>query len=740
MIKRMKGRVLLGVFALMSASFAHAELSLIPYPQHLEQREGRFVLDRHTTIDAPADARSQEIAGFLRVAIREQTGVTVPEQANSDDARIALRIDPSVRGDEAYRLTVTPKHITLSASNDKGLFWGVQTLRQLMPQEPSGQGGASIPAVRIEDAPAFVYRGHMLDVGRHFYPVAFIKKQLDLMSYYKLNTFRLHLTEDQGWRIEIKKYPKLTEVGAWRTEADGSRSGGFYTQNQIRSIVEYARKRNIMVIPEIEMPGHSSAAIASYPELSCAKKPIPVPTGWGVFKDVYCVGDEAAFTFVQDVLDEIIPLFPAPYVHIGGDEVPAGAWANCTSCEPLKQKLGIKDEAGLQSYFVKRIQTCLAGKGKTMIGWDEILEGGVDRSAVIEVWRGETEGRKALANGNRIINAGPYYLDSPLLKLTVEGVYRTDPLGDADYVAHREQVLGAEAPLWSERADPSNAEAKLYPRLLAFADRLWKGGKPDDAGFADFQQRLRAQYPRLDAWNVAYGPEGRNVVDYDLSLDAQHDGWQLRAQRGFDDLRIHYTTDGSEPTSSSPSFTDALEVKAPGTLRVTPFRRGHAYDHSRTFELSRNLAFGKPVQYEQQPSPTYAKNSATAMTDGVLGSNDFHDGAWMGWEEVDPRLTVDLGQVTEMHDISIGVLQQAESWVWWPSEVSFSVSDDQVHWQSLQTSKPAPAAAESQVQVQRVAYSAAQPFSARYVRVEMTRRPSLDGRQTWTFADEILVR
>lgn len=735
----LKGRMLLGVLALVSASLAHAGLSLMPYPQHLQEGKGSFVLNPKVAIEAPADPRSQEIAGFLRDAIREQTGVVVAEQAKGKAGRIELRIDPSMRGDEAYRLGVTPKGITLSASSDKGLFWGVQTLRQLMPQEVSREHSASIPALQIDDAPAFGYRGHMLDVSRHFYPVSFIKKQLDLMSYYKLNTFRWHLTDDQGWRIEIKQYPRLTEVGAWRTEADGSRYGGYYTQAQVREIVEYARKRNVMVIPEIEMPGHASAAIAAYPELSCSKKPIPVQIGWGVFKGVYCVGDETSFTFVQHVLDEVIPLFPAPYVHIGGDEVPAGAWADCTSCAPLKSKLGIHDEAGLQSYFVKRIQAYLTSKGKTMIGWDEILEGGVDRSAVIEVWRGDAEGRKALANGNRIVNASPYYLDTPLSRLTVEKLYLTDPLGDADYAAHRELVLGAEAPLWSERADPMNAEERLYPRLLAFAERWWRGGTADAASYAAFHQRLQAQYPRLDAWQVGYGPEDRDVAEYTLSINAGRDGWQLQAQRGFTDVENHYATDGSEPTASSPSFTDTLELSAPGTLRVAPFRKGRAYDHSHSFQLERSAAFGATASYDPAPSPTYSQHGAAALTDGVLGGQNFKDGTWLGWEEADPRLTVDLGNATDVREISVGVLQQADSWIWWPGKVRFSVSDDQQHWKTLREVKVTPTATDSLSHVQRVAFTATKPIHTRYVRAEITRHPAQDDRHTWTFVDELIV-
>ncbi|MDE2087449.1 MAG: beta-N-acetylhexosaminidase, partial [Xanthomonadaceae bacterium] len=329
---------MLGLCLLIPAA-ATAAVSIIPQPQHLQREPGSYRLDARTRVEAPNDARGREIAAFLRDAIRAQTGVAVREGVGTH--AIELKLDPAVQGEEAYRLAVTPEQVTISASTDKGLFWGVQTLRQLLPLSKAAP--VEIPDVRIEDAPAYAWRGVMLDVSRHFYPVSFIEKQLDLLSYYKINTFHWHLTDDQGWRIQIKRYPKLTRVGAWRTEADGTRYGGFYTQAQIRAVVDYARLRNITVIPEIEMPGHSVAAIAAYPELSCDKKQVAVTTAWGVHKNIDCVGDEGTFSFLEHVLDEVLPLFPSPYVHIGGDETPKVAWHECASCQALMHRLGLKD-------------------------------------------------------------------------------------------------------------------------------------------------------------------------------------------------------------------------------------------------------------------------------------------------------------------------------------------------------------------------------------------------------------
>src|SRR6185312_8274008 len=492
----------------LPAQCAHAQERIIPQPNRLEIDHGSFALNRNVRIVAPADRRAQEIAAFLRDGIREDSGIALRTGAAGDQPRIELRTDPSVHGEEAYRLTVTPQRVEIAAADDRGLFWGVQTLRQLLP--PGRHAELAIPAVRIDDAPRYAWRGVMLDAARHFIPVSLVKQQIDLLSRYKLNVLHWHLTDDQGWRIEIRKYPKLTSVGAWRTEADGSRSGGFYTQQDIRDIVEYARRRNVMIVPEIEMPGHASAAIAAYPSLSCPKRPIAVPATWGVFTDIYCAGDEATFTFLHDVLDEVAALFPAPYIHIGGDEVPKQQWAQSASSQQRMH--------------------------------DEHLA--------------DVDAAKALANGNRLIVAGPFYLDTPIEELTTQDIYRINPFASPAFAGHEDQVLGAEAPLWSEYVTPRNLEAMLYPRVLALAERLWN---PDVHDYADFQRRLRAQYPWLDAQHIAYGPEDRDLVDYKLDYNPTQHRWRLRAARGFDDIALHYTTDGSEPTARSPAFGDVLD-------------------------------------------------------------------------------------------------------------------------------------------------------------------------------------
>ncbi|HTV86873.1 MAG TPA: family 20 glycosylhydrolase [Dyella sp.] len=732
-----------GALALMTSLCAWAGIAIVPEPQHMETGQGSYQLDASTGIDVPGDdARAHEIAAFLRDAVLDQTGIRLSDSKHAHG--IALAIDPSIKGEEAYRLSVTSRGVIIQASTDKGLFWGVQTLRQLLAQQRGAS--AAVPAVKIEDAPAFAYRGFMLDAGRHFYPVSFIKKQLDLLSYYKINVFHWHLTEDQGWRLQINRYPKLTQVGGWRIEADGSRYGGFYTQAQARDIVQYARLRNIMVIPEIEMPGHSVAALVSYPALACGQAPGSVATTWGVFKDIDCVGNDYTFVFLQHVLDEVMGIFPSPYVHIGGDETPKDRWKECASCQALMHAQGLKDEEGLQSYFIQRIQRYLTSKGKTLIGWDEILEGGANKDAIIEIWRGDNEARKALANGNRIIVAGPFYIDAPLDRLTVRDVYRTNIAGapgDSVFAAHQAQILGAEAPLWSEHANPFNAESKMYPRLLAFSENLWHGGAHDEASFADFERRLQAQYAWLDAQHVAYGPEDRPVVTYTVTRNAGHDGWQLHAKRGFDDLQSHYAINGAEPGTQSPSFDDQVEIKQAGTLQVVPFRHGLQYDNAIDFTLVNNRAAGKPISFAQPPSSEYA--AGDVLVDGVLGSADFHDGRWAAWENSDIDATIDLQQETAFHTIDVGFMLAPQSRILLPRQVTFYASRDGRHWTSLHV-QPLLLDVVSPMRMQRVGFKSMKAVTARYIRIKAERNTSLPASfpqgasDTWLFADEILVQ
>ncbi len=714
--------------------------ALIPQPASLQTCPGSLVLDAGSSLSAPTDAESA--AAVLREAVSRQAGLTLRAAPAASAATIQLRRDPAIAGDEAYRLVIDAKRATISASGDRGLLWGVQTLRQLLPAKVGEAESVSLPCLRIDDAPVLAYRGQMLDVARHYFPVEFIKRQLDVLSYYKVNTFRWHLTDDQGWRLQIKRYPKLTEVGGWRTEADGTRHGGYYTQEQVREVVEYARQRGIMVIPEIEMPGHATAALAAYPELACSQPPGAVQTAFGVHKDIFCAGKEEVFVFLQHVLDEVVELFPAPYVHIGGDEVPKDRWQDCASCQALMQREGLKDEAELQSWFVQRMQRYLRGKGRTMIGWDEILEGGMDRDAVIEVWRGEEEGRKALANGNRIINAGQYYINSLQDKLGLKEILNRDPLVDPVYRANVAQVWGAEAPLWTEYIDPRNGEAMLYPRMLAFAEITWNAGKPHD--YADFKRRLAPHYTWLDAQGIVYGPEEAPLVKYALGYDRAARHWSLQASHGFDDMRSHYTLDGSEPVATSPGFAQQAALNEGGRLRVAPFRGQRQSMAPKEYALVAHQALGRDVALAT-PSKAPYPDASIILSDGVRGGLAYDDGTWSGWQGVTVDATVDLGELRPLHGISTRFLQQPASWIMLPKRVEYAVSEDGKHWRTVHTHVPQGDANRTDVALDTVAFTTDAPINARWVRVRATPYGELQpphfgaGGQAWLFADEIVV-
>ena len=507
--------------------------SVIPQPVQMEVGRGIFDLDADTRIvlTNPTNEVQQLTESWAR-PIRATSGfnlqlVDTPSDAPSNT--ITLRLSPDASHPaEGYHLDVTSDAVTVEAKTPAGLFYGLQTLTQLLSGGHSS--GWSVPVVQIVDAPRFAYRGMHLDVGRHFFPVAFVKKYIDLLAMYKMNKFHWHLTEDQGWRIEIKKYPKLTEIGAYRKETvvgknferfdrpyvgDGQPHGGFYTQDEVREVVAYARARYIDVIPEIEMPGHATAALAAYPELACTDGPFDVPTTWGIFEDVFCPKEET-FQFLEDVLTEVIALFPSQYIHIGGDEVPKVRWKESELAQEVITREGLADEEELQSYFIKRIETFLQAQGRRLIGWDEILEGGLAPDATVMSWRGMEGGIEAARQGHDVIMTPTshtyfdYYQGDPVQEpLAIRGltplekVYGFEPVPETLSAEEAAHILGAQGNVWTEyMATTDYVEYMVFPRMLALAEVVWS---PQELrNWEDFVQRLPAQLQHLDTLGVNY--------------------------------------------------------------------------------------------------------------------------------------------------------------------------------------------------------------------------------------------
>lgn len=454
----------------------------------------------------------------LSPALGFELGVSPMEgDAGTPPAGIVLRLDPTVTsGPEGYRLESNEAGVTITARHPAGILYGCQTLRQLLPVEILAESRVDgiewlVPSVSIEDHPRFGWRGHLFDTCRHFFTVDEVKRAIDLLAFHKCNRFHWHLTEDQGWRIEIKRYPKLTEIGAWRTEKDGARYGGFYTQDEVRDVVAYAAERHVMVVPEIELPGHSTAALASYPELGCTGGPYVVLNDWGVIKDVYCAGRDETFTFLENVLEEVLALFPSQYIHIGGDECPKDRWKACPRCQARIAAEGLKDEHELQSYFIKRFDQWLAARGRRLIGWDEILEGGLAPGAIVQSWRG-VEGGIEAANARHDVIMSPHtfcYLDYSYGVTSLEKTFSYEPVAKELGRGRARHVLGVEGNMWTEWVPTiAKYDFQTYPRMAAIAELGWsptRGRK-----WEDFEARMEKHKKRLEMLGVKYG-EGSDV-------------------------------------------------------------------------------------------------------------------------------------------------------------------------------------------------------------------------------------
>lgn len=507
-----------------------ATIDIIPAPVSVERREGGFQVsdDIHVVLARPGTAEASRLAGVTGALLRETLGLPLLKTSGLSQNAVILDLERTTPGlgAEGYRLVVSPDGIRITAASTHGLFYGIQTLRQLLPPPDSAKLDWIIPAVEIVDYPRFKWRGLHLDVGRHFFPPEFIKRYLDLMSLWKLNTFHWHLTEDQGWRIEIRRYPRLTEVGSRRAETvlernlrpyvgDGIPYGGFYTQEEIRDIVAYARERYITVVPEIEMPGHSLAALAAYPDLACTPGPFEVGTTWGVFEDIYCPSEET-FTFLENVLTEVMELFPSTFIHIGGDEAPKTRWEESALAQRVMRREGLNDEHELQSWFISRIDRFLTAHGRRLVGWDEILQGGLAPGATVMSWRGMDGGIAAAREGHDVVMTPTshmyfdYYQADPEGEPLANGgeiplakVYGFEPVPEELTNEEARHVLGAQANVWTEYMPTSDqVEYMVYPRALALAEVVWSPeGRRD---WDDFLSRLPVSLRILDALGVNY--------------------------------------------------------------------------------------------------------------------------------------------------------------------------------------------------------------------------------------------
>ena len=584
------------------------DINIIPTPKEMTAGTGVFTFTPDTRIACEGKG-AENVAKIFTAKLQRASGFSLKKGKAGRNCTVTFAIKKNIKGTEAYTLEVTPEKVTATASTEAGLYYAMQSMLQLLPAEVETAFDASsnvaweMPAVQINDAPRFAYRGVMLDPCRHFLPISAVKDEIERLSAYKINRVHWHLTDDQGWRIEIKKYPELTAIGAQRVEGDGSIHRGFYTQEEVREVVDFARKHHVEIVPELEMPGHGMAAIAAYPWLSCKGEKLTPRIIWGVEDVVFCPGKETTFRFLEDVIDEMVPLFPGKLFHIGGDESPRGEWAKCDSCQARMKSLGYKKEAQLQSYLIGRISKHLAAKGKQLIGWDEILEGGdLDTTAVVMSWRGEDGGIAAARMGHHVLmtpsNKGYYfdtYQSDPATEpvaiggyTTLKKVYDYDPVPATLRQNGQERyVLGVQANCWSEYIyDASKLEYRLFPRALALSEVAWSpvGRK----NYNDFVRRAdNDASKRLKAWNVNYHIPVPAQVGGSLNHLAfvNEKKISLTTPRP---LRIVYTTDGTSPTADSPTYTEPITLTQSTTLRVASILPSGIMSRVRTIEVNKS--------------------------------------------------------------------------------------------------------------------------------------------------------
>ena len=691
--------LLLVVFSCQQKESATAELNLIPKPNSVETGSGN--LDISAGFNIVAQNMESETAENLLSYLKK--AVTVSPSGK----KLQLVLQPARASvpepDEAYWLKVDKTGVRISAHSMAGLFYGVQSLIQLSENQ------TQIPFVKIEDAPRFVYRGLHIDASRHFVSLDFLKKQIDRMASLKLNRFHWHFTDGPGWRIEIKKYPELTGIAAWRMEPtwkewwnsgrkyvpEGTPGayGGYYTQDEARELVRYAAERHITVIPEIEMLGHAQAVLAAYPELACTKGPFEVWKQWGVSEEIFCPKEET-FKFLEDVLDEVIPLFPYQYIHIGGDEAPKIRWKQSEFCQSLIKKLGLKDEEALQSYFITRMEKYINAKGKKIIGWDEILQGGLAPNATVMSWTGIEGGIYAAKTGHKAImtptstNYFDYYQGNPDTEpiaiggdVRLQKVYNFNPIPKELTEEQAKFIWGTQGNLWTEYIlDFKHVQHMIFPRMMALSEVAWGTSKPSE--YKNFENRVIEHFKILDQKGIHYSDaifevEGKvvnknGVIFYELTS-------------AKDSKNIRYTIDGSEPRITSNVYSEALPIHKTQTIKSAYFENGKKISATNTQDFNITKSTGKSIKLQNSPTEAYSTGGANALVDGIRGNMKNYGKNWLGFSGNNVVATINLGNQMEVSSVSFNSLERQGSWIYLPKSAKILVSNDGENFKEVKT-------------------------------------------------------
>lgn len=767
---------------LISATAIAQDISIIPAPVEVKKGTGIFFITPATVIVVKNEV-DKDAADFLSNYLSQFYGYKLKTATSANTNFIQLTtLQTLVPGKEgAYNLEVTNKGVNISGQTASGTFYGIQTLIQLLPTtKPQIQNSRlQVPVLTINDYPRFSYRGMHLDVCRHFFPVEYVKKYIDYLALHKINYFHWHLTDDQGWRIEIKKYPKLTAVGGWRdgtiigrypgTGNDNTKHGGYYTQEQISEVVKYAAERFITVIPEIEMPGHASAAIAAYPELSCFPNEPTInyfpkqckwngdTTGkqvqqtWGVFDDVFCAGKEKTFSFLQDVMDEVLALFPSKIIHVGGDECPKENWHRCPDCRQRMKENKLKDEHELQSYFIQRMEKYLNSKGRSLMGWDEILEGGLAPNAMVMSWRGEQGGIDAAKQNHDVVMTpgNPVYFDHTQSEnedsVTIGGfnpiekVYAYEPIPAVLNTEQAKHILGAQANLWTEYIGyASKIEYMLFPRLSALSEVLWSA--KEKRNWDDFQKRLLVQLKRYDLWKANYSKAYFSLKAAVLpSADNNSVLWKLESK--FPDTHILYMNE----ISPLLQYSSPVNVKSSHTYSASLYSKSNQQLSGISQKFSFNRASGKKVTSLTPISDKYPGDGAFTMVNGVQNEKGFaRTKEFVGYEGNDCETVIDFGKAEGVSTVTVHALQRETSWIYAPSSLEvFTSLDGKTFTSAGSTSEFIKTNSSTGNGMMEIRFS--NDYSVQYIKVVVKNFGEIPagkpgaGHKSWLFLDEIEV-
>ncbi|MCB0450442.1 MAG: family 20 glycosylhydrolase, partial [Confluentibacter sp.] len=677
-------------------------------------------------------------------------------------------VDKSLN-DEAYELIVNSDNITIKAKSYSGFLYAMETIRQLLPVDIESNTVLKntdwiIPNLTINDEPRFKWRGLHLDVARHFFKKEYIKQTIDMLAMHKMNVFHFHLVDDQGWRIEIRKYPKLTSVGAWRldqedahwdgrrvtTPEDEATYGGFYTQEDIKEIVAYAKTKGVQVVPEIEMPAHVMSAIAAYPELSCTETPIGVPSGgvWPI-TEIYCAGKETTFEFLENVLLEVIELFPSKYIHVGGDEATKTNWAKCPHCQNRMKTEGLKNVEELQSYFIKRMERFISTHDRKLIGWDEILEGGLAPQATVMSWRGVKGGLEATEQGHDVVmTPGSHmYFDhyqgpqnqEPLAwggHTPLSKVYEFDPIVETMTPEQSKHVLGGQANLWSEQIKTeAHSQYMIFPRLAALSEAVWS--PKASRNWDDFSKRIVSLFKRYEYLGINYA-KSAYLVTADVQMDMETKQVSVELKNEFTNADIRYTLNNEELSENAIKYTEPLKIDKTTKLNASLFKDDKPVGVPFNTTIQFHKAVGKKVTFKEIYDDRYQGEGAFGMVNTLRGTKNFTDGHWQAWLSKDMEAVVDLGEDTQIQEVILGTLENQGPGIYFPIAVTVLVSNDCKNFKEVGIEKR-PFAKNPSFDLKEFKISF-EPQLARYVKViasNMKKTP--EGGEVWLFVDEILI-